>query len=253
MTKLPKTSPIPQNLRFLTSNLLRILAVVLMTIDHLWASVVPGNQWMAYVGRLAFPIFAFMIAEGFVHTSNRKRYITRMLIFAVATEIPFNLFYIGSPIYPFHQNVLVTFVWALLGMSVIERFKRSMTLKNGLVSAGLFLLVGIGTFVSFPDYGFWGMMTAVMFYVARDFPFAFLFQIAAMYYINFVGIRGEMIPMSLFGFEFEFAKQGIAIFSLIPIWLYSGKRGMKSKVMQYGFYVYYPLHMLILWAIWKLL
>ncbi len=249
MKKLPQNSPLPRSLAPLSANILRIFAVIFMLIDHLWASVVAGNAWMAFVGRLAFPIFAFQIAEGFVHTSNRKRYLMRMLIFALVSEIPFNLFYIGAPIYPFHQNVLFTFVWALLGMSVIEKFKSDLTLKNGLLCAGLFLLVSLGALITFPDYGLPGMLTAVLFYVARDFPLAFLVQAAGMYYINFVAIRGEVIPLTLGELELNFPKQGFAIFALIFIWLYSGKKGRSSKLMQYGFYAFYPAHMLLLWVI----
>ena len=63
-----------KKLKFINSNTLKTLAMVLMLLDHLWATVIPGNQWMTCVGRLAFPIFAFMISEGYVHTSDFKKY-----------------------------------------------------------------------------------------------------------------------------------------------------------------------------------
>ncbi len=238
-----------KKLTFLSSNLLRILAVLFMTIDHLWASLIPGNAWMGFVGRLAFPLFAFLIAEGFVHTSNRKKYILRILIFAVITEIPYDLFYGGTAIYPFQQNVLFTFLYALLAMTLIDKFREKPSVKSGLKNGSLLLLIMLGALITFPDYGFWGFMMAVMFYLVRDFPFAFLVQLAIMIYINFEAIRGEVIPMELLGYAFEFPKQGFAVFSLIPIWLYSGKKGFSNKIAQYGFYVYYPLHMLIIWLI----
>ena len=62
---------------------LRLLALGLMLLDHLWGTIVPGNMWMTYVGRLAFPIFAFQVTEGFFHTSDRKRYMQRLLLFGL--------------------------------------------------------------------------------------------------------------------------------------------------------------------------
>ena len=106
---LPKASP-----GGLSALGLKLLAMALMLCDHLWASVASDQAWFTHIGRIAFPIFAFQIAEGFARTHDRKRYLLRMLVFAAVSEVPFNLFYAGTAVYPFHQNVMFTFVLAIL-------------------------------------------------------------------------------------------------------------------------------------------
>ncbi len=248
MKKLPTNSPLVK-IPFggLTSNMLRILAMAFMICDHLWAKVVPGNDWMTYVGRMTFPIFAFMISEGFIHTSNLKKYISRLLVFALISEIPFNLFYGGSWFYPYHQNVMFTLLFGLLAIMLIDKARKNKDAKTIVKSALLVVLLGIASFIGFVDYGFWGFLIVVMFYLFRDFPFAWLAQLAAMVIINCELFEGQFIIVDLFGKSFEFATQGFAVFSLIPIWLYGGKKGRSSKIMQYGFYAFYPLHMILIY------
>lgn len=248
--KLPTNSPlIKKPFGGLTSNMLRILAMAFMICDHLWAKVVPGNDWMTYVGRMTFPIFAFMISEGFVHTSNLKKYIFRLLGFALISEIPFNLFYGGNWFYPYHQNVLFTLLLGLLAITLIDKARKDKTAKSIIKTVLILIPICLGAFIGFPDYGFWGFLTVVMFYLFRGFPFAWLLQLIAMVLMNFVLYEGQFISVELFGKTYEIATQGFAVFALIPIWLYGGKKGKSSKIMQYGFYAFYPLHMLIIYLL----
>ena len=226
--KLPANSPlIKMPFGGLTSNMLRTIAVILMLSDHIWATYMSFGNWMTYIGRMAFPIFAFQIAEGFVHTSNFKKYATRLLIFALITEIPFNLFYISNWYFLFHQNVLFTLLLGLLAIYVIDKAKKVNSPKQTAVSILLLLLIGIVSAVGCVDYGFLGVATVVMFYLLRDFPFAWVGQLIAMVVINLFLFEGEVVPVTLLGHSFEIAKQGFAVFALIPIWLYNGKKDYK--------------------------
>ena len=109
----------------ITSFGLHVFAMAFMLLDHLWATILTSQEWMTNVGRLAFPIFAFMIVEGYFHTRNRKKYMGRMLAFACISEIPFNLITGGRWINPFHQNVLWTFLIAMVCMLAIDKVKAS--------------------------------------------------------------------------------------------------------------------------------
>ncbi len=233
----------------LTSNMLRTIAVLLMISDHIWATYMSFGNWMTYIGRMAFPIFAFQIAEGFVHTSDFKKYALRLLGFALITEIPFNLFYSSRWFNPYHQNVLFTLLLGLLAIYVLDNVKKKFTAKNVALSVLWITLICVAATLGFVDYGFLGMLTVVMFYILRDFPFAWLAQLIAMVLINIVFFEGQVFPIELFGKSFEIPTQGFAVFALIPIWLYGGKKGKSSKIMQYGFYAFYPVHMLILYLI----
>jgi hypothetical protein len=145
--------------------------------------------------------------------------------------------------------VLFTLFLGLLAIYVIDNLKEKHTPKNIVKSVLLLLLICVGSVLGFVDYGFSGVLMVVMFYVLRDFPFAFLAQLVAMVLINIVFFEGQVVPVEIFGKMFEIPTQGFAVFSLVPIWLYGGKKGRSSKAMQYGFYAFYPVHMIILYLI----
>lgn len=228
----------------ITAMQLRLLAMTLMLLDHLWATVVPGNDWMTYVGRMAMPIFAFQIAEGYCHTSNVKKYRNRLLLFALLAEIPFDLVMGGSMFFPYHQNVLFTLLLGLWACSALDKAKRKGTvggwLKGGLTALAS-CLVG---FVALLDYGFMGVAMVILFFLLRDFPMARAAQLAAMVLLNIVFFEGQSLILPLGGREIFFPVQGFAVLALIPIWLYNGEKGRGGKAAQYAAYAFYPLHLL---------
>ena len=202
----------------LTAAVLHIIAMTLMLMDHLWATLLPAREWLTCAGRVAFPIFAFMAVEGYFHTRSFKKYILRMLLFAVLSEIPFDLMYGGTWFYPVHQNVLWTFLLGLLGVWLMEQVrKKGKTWMYVLVCvlvvpAGLVL----GTLCMVDYYGV-GVLTVFVFYFLHGRKWwCFLGQLAALYWLNVELLGGLMYPVQLFGMEFELCQQGLALLALIP-------------------------------------
>lgn len=221
---------------------LHILAMICMLLDHLWATVVPGNDWMNCVGRLAFPIFAFLIVEGYFHTRNLKNYAKRLLIGAVISEIPFNLMLTGRLFYPFHQNVLWTF---LLSLGLIHWNEK----KGGGYLRGLLILLAgmiVGTLTMVDYYGY-GVAMVLIFYFFRGEDWrSRLFQLLALYWINGVMMEGLVYEFEALGRLWTVPRQAFAVLALIPIWLYRGRLGEKRPGFRYFCYLFYPAHMLIL-------
>ena len=232
----------------LTAAVLHIIAMTLMLMDHLWATLLPAKEWLTCAGRVAFPIFAFMAVEGYFHTRSFKKYILRMLLFAVLSEIPFDLMYGGTWFYPVHQNVLWTFLLGLLGVWLMEQVRKKGKTWMYLLVCVLVVLAGLvlGTLCMVDYYGA-GVLTVFVFYFLHGRTWwCFLGQLAALYWLNVELLGGLMYPDQLFGMEFELCQQGLALLALIPIWLYRGRQGYHSKPFQYLCYAFYPVHMLLL-------
>ena len=233
-----------------TSASLHILAMCFMLCDHLWATIVPGNAWLTCVGRLAFPIFAFLIVEGYFHTRSLKKYALRLLVFAVISEIPFNLMVGGGLFYPFHQNVIWTFLIALGLIHWNEKVKqrgRGVRITVACVSVLLGAIMGVITFV---DYLHTGILMVMVFYFFRERNWVSrVMQLLCLAVINLELLGGLGYDVSLFGAEFFFPQQGFALLALIPIWLYRGNPGLRSPVLKWTNYLFYPVHMLILWLL----
>lgn len=232
----------------LDSATLHIIAMLLMLSDHAWSTLFPGLRWMTSVGRIAFPIFAFMTAEGYFHTHDFKKYLKRMLIFALISEIPFNLMMGGSLIGPFHQNVLWTFIIALLGMKSMDMIRSKDKLWLSVLGcSGVMLVCFALGFACFTDYYGTGILMIFTFYFFKERKWwCYLGQFAVMYWLNVELLGGYCFFINIFGMKLEIVEQGLALLALIPIWLYRGRRGYHSKAFQYFCYGFYPGHMLFL-------
>jgi hypothetical protein len=227
---------------------LKIMAMLFMFCDHAWATIIPANNWLTMVGRLAFPIFAYQLAEGFALTRDRKKYVRRLFIFALISEIPFNLMVGGGPIYPFHQNVMFTFWLSLMVLNWIERGREEGGVKYALAILSWGAVGWLTATLLMVDYQGYGVLTVLLFYLTREYRPALRLplQLTGMVLIHWVFMKGWILPLTLFGVEIDPPMQALAILALIPIWLYNGQKGRSYEFIKPMCYWFYPIHILTL-------
>lgn len=225
--------------RGLDGGALKGIAAALMLTDHVGAILLPEVPVLRCVGRLAFPIFAFFIAEGYAHTRDFGRYFRRLAILAVVSEIPFNLEN-GAVFDLTRQNVLFTFCLALLTLRGLEALGRERGFGRW-AGCGLVLAAGFaaGELLR-TDYGGWGVVTVALLYLCRDGKYAKLWLLLAMAAVNGLGMGSLTMPV----FGGEMPMQIFAVAALPVIWLYNGQAGPKG--LRRAFYVFYPAHLLVL-------
>ena len=231
-----------------TSASLHGMAMVFMLCDHLWGTVIPGNDWLTCIGRLTIPIFAFLLVEGYFHTSNLKKYAGRLALFALISEIPFNLAIGGRFFFPIHQNILWSFLISLWLIHRNERAKATGKLWRRILTGAATLSLGtVLGLVTFVDYYHAGILTALVFYFFRGRKWwNYAGQTLCLWYLNTKALGGLVYEFTLLGQNLVFHRQAFAMLALIPIWLYRGRQGHHSKAFQYFCYGFYPLHLLIL-------
>lgn len=224
----------------LTNNQLKILAMVSMLLDHVGLMLLPEWTFLRVLGRLAFPIFAYMIAEGCRHTKNRIKYLLTLLVMALGIQAVYFVA-MGS----LYQNILLTFTLSVLLICGVDLFLQKKTVARGLLAAGTVLLVvfvGAIAPVLFKsagfviDYGFFGVLLPVAVYYAPGNKPGKLIAVAAILLIRAL-LYGEL--------------KWFAFLSLPFLALYNGKRG-KYK-LKYLFYIFYPAHLLAIYLIEQLL
>lgn len=231
-----------------TATTLHLLAMVIMLCDHVGLTLLPELGWMRCIGRISFPIFAFLLVEGYFHTGNLLRYALRLALFALLAEVPFDLMVSGRIYAPWSQNVLWTL---LLGLGLIflnEQAGKTGKLWLRLLGTGgsVLLAVILGVIIQV-DYHYAGLFTILVFYCFRGRRwYHFLGQLLGLLYINTQLLVGNVVILPLAGLSLGLPMQALAVLAMIPIWLYRGRQGSHSKALRYLYYTFYPAHMLIL-------
>lgn len=221
---------------------LKYLAIVTMLIDHtalvvvLFGFIFNGRMLlvrridilpslytlMRQVGRIAFPIFLFLLVQGFIHTRDRRKYAVRLFLFACLSELPFNLA-VDRTLFSFtHQNVFWTLFAGFMMMWILEKIQTSDLPRWAALPAGLAVVAALCATVTVcrTDYSYHGLLSLLLLY---------LFRYNKAMYILAGG--------------FSFAWEPAAMIAFLPIALYNGEKGHAPK---YFFYAFYPLHLLLL-------
>ena len=219
----------------MSSFALHIWAMLLMLCDHLQLTLLPDLPILRCVGRLAFPLFAFMAVEGYLHTRSLKKYLLRLLMLAVISEVPFDLLVSGSVFDPMHQNVIWTII---LGLCCIRAFENISADLKKMLSAVVIIASLAAAIIARVDYSSAGVLTLLAFYAFRGNTVRCrLMQLLSLAFINL---------LLLGGIEFAFPYQALAVLSLPIIWLYDGSQGPHNGFIKAANYLFYPAHMLIL-------
>ena len=206
----------------LSGSCLKVIAMTAMVIDHI-ALYLVSNGWlyesMRGFGRIAFPIFAFLIAEGYRHTHKKWEYGRNLLMFAFISEIPWMLLHTDGS-----HNVVFTLLAGFCCIAILDQFRSHKAMLILLV-----LLIASATSVFNTDYGIQGVALILIFYLLRDKLLLQLLFILPLFY--------------------EFHPLGI-LASLCMISLYNGERGfIRGHYSKYLFYAFYPSHLMVIWAL----
>lgn len=189
-----------------------------------------GQRWylaariLRFIGRLSFPIFAFLAAEGFAHTGNKRRYIMRLAIFALISEIPFNLAIKNTISYPDYQNVMFTLLFGVSALYAVDKLRKKHVVLQ-MLAVAFFCWIA---YIAKSDYGPVGVLLIADMYLFR------------------LDRKLCMITGAFISALESLTYSGMGALAYVFIWLYNGKRG--EMPMKYFFYIAYPAHLLLFYA-----
>lgn len=212
---------------------LKIIAMVTMFIDHLGYALLGKFSYFNYIGRLSFPIFAFGISEGYLHTKSKKNYLIRLFTFAIVSQAPFMLF---RSIFTTSFNLNIFFT-LFLGLVAIIGYEQC---KNKYVGILLVACLSITADALKMDYGYFGILMIFIFHVFKNNKLFMNISYILLCLLKY-------IPLYI-GNNFYFPYLILCLCTIIPlvfINLYNGKKGLNTKYILYGFY---PVHLILLYV-----
>ncbi len=237
--------------KLLNSNILKVIAIICMIIDHIGYFFLLDINYDLYIifrgiGRIAMPIFVFLLVEGYIHTKKLENYIARVAIIAILTQIIITVFDIQIYGYVRGINILVSFVLILALLRIIDEKKicNNKNIDLLLRVMSLFSIVVI-YFVVDIDYSYFAPILALFFYVTNRIKNKKNILIIESLYFLIIPIISIFAINNILGIT--------TIISAFLIMLYNGKLGRKNKIIQYAYYLFFPVHYLIIYMIKLLL
>ena len=226
--------------KILNSFHIKILACLFMLIDHIGAFLFPDPQFIGLriVGRLAFPLFAFMVANGYYYSKNRRNYLLRLLIFGAAIQIPYSIV-LSQFGFPQMFNIFFTLSLGLLSIMAYEYQRERFGNHSGMV--WMLLLAAVGELIG-ADYGAYGVILIFLAHVFYASPLRLALGWGALNLLYFFLSEAGAVNMSTI--------QVYSVFSIFMVAAYNNKEGRKAKLF---FYIFYPLHIAALFLIGELL
>lgn len=217
----------------ISQEVLKLIACVTMLLDHIGATLYPSTT-LRIIGRIALPIFVFLLCEGISHTRNPGKYLLRMGIGMLLAEIPFDLLFFGKLTFD-HQSVMVTlFLSLVMGFCIMK-------IPNRMLRLPIIIPFALLAQYLHTDYGAYGIAMAAVFLLTRDLPGSALLQLLGIAFLTY--LKGS-IPANVLGFPLPI--QYFCLLALIPIWLYQGRKATSGRIVQWLFYLFYPVHMAVL-------
>lgn len=210
---------------------LKLIALTSMIIDHYGAIFQSGVDIYRIIGRLAFPIYSFLLVEGYTHTKNVKKYASRLLLFAIVSELPFDLAFYGKLEFT-HQNIFFTLFIGLIVIYLLDNKEGKYNFNNNLLILG----AGFIALLTSVDYNFVGIIYILTFYYTKHYP-------------NPKKIYNQALIIFLTNLFILGFRQQFALLALSLIYFYNGNLGPKNKFLQVLFYAAYPLHLIIFYII----
>ena len=221
----------------LSQEALKLIACITMLIDHVGAVFFPSVVWLRIIGRISFPIYCFLLAEGAAYTKNAGKYALRLLICAILSEIPHDLAF-GQP---FSLGFFTVMMTMLIGFGMLWAMGKTDKWWIKLPIIGVAMVIARTLNVS---YGWRGILVIAIFAFTRKKRFAWAVQLVLLA-VLFWTMSSTKIAIG----SFRLPIQVLGVLALIPIHLYSGRKITKNKWVQWSFYLFYPLHLLALYLI----
>ena len=212
-------------------------------------TVAPTFRFFGYLEWIAFPIFAYLLAEGVENSMARGLYAGRLFLFAVLSEVPYDLMMSGKVMDTRQQNVLFTLFFGyliLLGVDLIRTHADNLILTIAAEVGGIFF----GRYLISEmhcAYSRFGMFFIMLFYVARRVHYEKLMELAVTLYIAFNLSNQTFATPKINGLQYDLSVQLFAVLALILIWLYNGERGPNTLTVRYISYGFFPVSILLFW------